>query len=123
MSEYMDRNAAKRYIDSHYGRRVAPSTIWRWCLEGVGPKRRQLRYACVGRHLLLKKEDIQEFFTGLAQDRQEVFAAQAKAADQAAECAATLAARAPRRVRESQREHHRKETKTYLRSLGLQVRD
>ena len=55
--------ACKR-IRAFRGRRIHPSTLWRWCRKGVGGTR--LSYLRLGRRICVTEAALHEFFAALA---------------------------------------------------------
>lgn len=55
---------AVRYLPKVNGRRHAPSTVYRWCKQGINGVR--LEYIRVGRNMVTTREALERFFTALA---------------------------------------------------------
>lgn len=57
---------ASRIIPPRNGRRVAVSTLWRWCRKGIGGVR--LEYIRLGRNIATSTEALNRFFRALARN-------------------------------------------------------
>ncbi len=64
-SEWMTLSDVARKIPRRNGKRVNTSTIWRWCRKGV--RGVHLKYAKIGRNIVVSPSDLHAFFETLAE--------------------------------------------------------
>lgn len=57
---------ASKIIPPRNGRRVAASTLWRWCRKGIGGVR--LEYIRLGRNIATSTQALNRFFCALAEN-------------------------------------------------------
>jgi len=62
--KYLTLTAACRVLRTTTGKRLHPSTLWRWCRKGIRGTR--LRYFRVGRSVCVTEATLNEFFEALA---------------------------------------------------------
>jgi len=69
LSDYFTLTEASHRLPRVDGRRIHPSTVWRWCRKGLYGV--SLEYIRVGHKVMVNAEGLNRFFTKLAQADEE----------------------------------------------------